>query len=54
MSHLFDAAGALGVLEEAQRMVRHYEVDLYAFYLDLWWEAQFVLDPSLLGPQLGC
>jgi len=54
LSHLFDGLWASAALERAQWVARSYEVDLYTFYLDVWWEVQFALEPSLLGPQLGC
>ena len=30
------------------------EVELYQRYLDLWWEWQFIMHPSLLEPVIGC
>ena len=36
------------------RLGRGLEVEAYKVYLDLWWEVQFLLDPSLLSVGSGC
>ena len=41
-------------LEKLQYIQRVIELEAYKLYLDVWWEWQFILDPSLLEPVVGC
>ena len=51
-------SGAIGLYLKGQDLVRALEgpleVEAYNLYLDLWWEWQFIVDPSLLEPVIGC
>ena len=51
-------SGAVGLIIAGGDLARAYqgplEVEVYNLYLDLWWEWQFILDPSLLEPVIGC
>ena len=51
-------SGVVGLAVTGQELVQAFqgplEVEAYKLYLDLWWEWQFIMDPSLLEPIVGC